>query len=179
MLAAAILVIALVVGVRWFVNWQPTVVAPATDGPPAPERPAARDVQPADVGPAVQATQRQEPAAAQQTPPRAEPPPRVGVHAFPPLGTRQLLSGIIVPEDFELPPGYVRHVQVTDAGERLPPILMFHPTVPPRDWRGEPIPVTSDRIVPPQYAPAGMPIEMLEAPRSGPAQPGNSWAPGR
>jgi hypothetical protein len=101
-------------------------------------------------------------------PEQTQEPPREGIHAFPPLGTRPLLSGIIVPEGFELPPGYVRHRQTTDTGELLPPILMFHPHESPVDWRGEPVPVTADRVVPPELAPEGMPIIMLEAPRSGP-----------
>ena len=32
-----------------------------------------------------------------------------------------------MPDDFELPEGYVRHYQTTDDGEQLPAILMFHP----------------------------------------------------
>jgi hypothetical protein len=88
----------------------------------------------------------------------------VGIHAFPPLGTRPQLTGIIVPEDFELPPGYVRHYQSTDDGQRLAPILMFDPVNPPLDAYGEPIEITPDRIVPPDLAPLGMPIIELELP---------------
>ena len=43
------------------------------------------------------------------------------------MGTKPIKRGIIVPDDFELPPGYVRHFQSTDNGERLPAILMFSP----------------------------------------------------
>lgn len=88
----------------------------------------------------------------------------VGIHAFPPLGTRPQLTGIIVPEDFELPPGYVRHYQSTDDGQRLAPILMFDPVNPPLDAYGEPIEVPPDRVVPPELAPLGMPIIELELP---------------
>jgi hypothetical protein len=50
-----------------------------------------------------------------------------GIAAFPPPGTDPPKSGILVPEDYELPPGYVRHYQVTDDGKRLGAILMFSP----------------------------------------------------
>ena len=40
-----------------------------------------------------------------------------GIALFPPLGTDPLKRGILVPEDFELPEGYVRHYQATDDGE--------------------------------------------------------------
>jgi hypothetical protein len=94
-----------------------------------------------------------------------------GIHVFPPLGTKPNLSGIIVPDDFELPPGYVRHYQSTDDGRQLVPILMYDPQQPPLDWRGDPIPVTPDRVVPPDMAPKGMPIQMLELPKAEKQEP--------
>jgi hypothetical protein len=90
----------------------------------------------------------------------------VGVHAFPPLGTVPRLSGIIVPDDFELPSGYVRHYQSSDDGQPLQPILMFHPTRPPLDADGRPFDIPPDRIVPPEMVPEGMPIERLDVPET-------------
>lgn len=94
-----------------------------------------------------------------------------GIHVFPPLGTKPLLSGIIVPDDFELPQGYMRHYQNTDDGRQLEPILMYHPVQPPLDGRGEPLPVTPDRVVPPDLAPKGLPINILQVPE--PEEPSN------
>jgi hypothetical protein len=72
--------------------------------------------------------------------------------------------GIVVPEDFELPPGFVRHYQSTDDGERVAAILMFHPDYAPKDESGQPIPLPENRVVPEQMAPRGMPIQMLQLP---------------
>ncbi|HVN85422.1 MAG TPA: hypothetical protein VMW17_11300 [Candidatus Binatia bacterium] len=87
-----------------------------------------------------------------------------GIALFPPPGTKPIKRGIVVPDGFELPPGYVRHYQTTDEGQQLAPILMFHPDYQPLDEHGVPIPVPADRVVPPELAPAGMPIHMLEPP---------------
>ena len=87
-----------------------------------------------------------------------------GIALFPPPGTDPPKPGIIVPEDFELPPGYVRHYQVTDDGKDLPAILMFHPDYKPVDANGNLVPLPEDRVVPPQMAPPGMPIAILEVP---------------
>jgi len=87
-----------------------------------------------------------------------------GINAFPRPGTKPLKGGLIVPEGYALPPGYVRHYQVTDDGRQLPPILMFHPDYQPRDARGSPIAVPPDRVVPPEFAPAEMPQQWLEPP---------------
>jgi hypothetical protein len=92
-----------------------------------------------------------------------------GIALFPPPGTEPLKRGYVVPEDFELPPGYVRHYQTTDDGERVPAILMFHPDYRPLDGDGEPIALPADRIVPREMAPPGMPLEMLEVPEDEPA----------
>lgn len=90
-----------------------------------------------------------------------------GLMLFPAPGTDPIKKGIVVPEDFELPPGYVRHYQATDEGERLQAILMFSPDAPPLDANGQPMKVTENGIVPPELAPPGMPIQMLEEPKSG------------
>src|SRR5262249_23009556 len=50
-----------------------------------------------------------------------------GIAAFEPPGTVPVKLGLVVPDDFELPEGYIRYIQTTDDGRRLPPILMFHP----------------------------------------------------
>lgn len=89
-----------------------------------------------------------------------------GINVFPPLGTKPLQSGIIVPDDFELPPGYIRHYQMTDDGRQLAPILMYNPDHPPLDYRGEPIQVPPDRVVPPDMAPRGLAINILEVPKT-------------
>jgi hypothetical protein len=86
-----------------------------------------------------------------------------GLGAFNPPGTVPLMPGIEVPEDFILPPGYVRHYQVTDAGEMLPPVLMFSPDHDWRDGNGRRLP--EDRLVPPEMAPPGMPIRPLPLPQ--------------
>ncbi len=95
-----------------------------------------------------------------------------GIAVFPPPGTKPIKRGIIVPENFELPPGYVRHYQTTDDGRMLPPILMFHPDYQPLDERGEPIPLPEDRVVPPEMAPPGMPVQTLDDPDNAPPAPG-------
>lgn len=88
-----------------------------------------------------------------------------GIAAFPPPGTNPPKSGIIVPEDFQLPEGYVRHHQTTDDGEALEPILMFSPDYEFLDPSGNPIKVPDDLVVPPDLAPPGLPIRILEVPK--------------
>lgn len=100
--------------------------------------------------------------------------PATGIAAFPPQGTKPIMRGIIVPEDVELPPGYVRHYQATYEGRLLPPILMFHPDYQPVDAHGDPIALPEDRVVPADMAPAGMPVEMLAVPEDGSPMPGVS-----
>ena len=93
-----------------------------------------------------------------------------GLGAFQPPGTRPALVGLAVPEDFALPPGYVRHYQATDDGQRIEPILMFAP-----DWQavgadGLPVAMPADRVVPPELAPPGLPLRriVVPAPEDGP-----------
>ena len=98
-------------------------------------------------------------------PPEPEPPYTgpTGTQLYRP-GTKPLKRGIVVPEDFELPPGYVRHYQSTDDGDRVAAILMFHPDYAPTDESGQPIELPENRVVPAEMAPPGMPIQMLQLP---------------
>lgn len=89
---------------------------------------------------------------------------RTGIGAFNPPGTSPPLSGLAVPEGFALPPGYVRHYQATDAGERIEPILMFSPDFEFLDARGNPIPLPANRVVPPHLAPPGLPLRTVRIP---------------
>lgn len=90
-----------------------------------------------------------------------------GLGAFQPPGTRPPLIGLAVPEDFELPPGYVRHHQVTDDGQEIEAILMFSPDAQWVDASGRPLELPADRVVPAELAPPGLTIRriVLPAPR--------------
>ncbi len=81
-----------------------------------------------------------------------------GIGAFNPPGTRPPLEGLAVPEDFELPEGYVRHHQTTDAGDPIEPILMFAPDFVLTDARGAPVAMPEDRVVTAELAPPGLPL---------------------
>jgi hypothetical protein len=158
------------------------VLAHADSGPePAPEAPArpprrahpvptrvpgAAPAPEPDVAPSADAPGEAE------TPEEGEAPFIVpsGIGLFPPPGTDPVKVGIIVPENFELPEGYLRHYQVTDDGQDLPPILMFHPDYDWVDETGNHVDVSQDRVVPPELAPEGMPIEYLEPPAE-PSEP--------
>lgn len=94
-----------------------------------------------------------------------------GIGAFNPPGTSPLLQGLAVPEDFELPAGYVRHHQVTDEGEPLEPILMFSPDGTFVDASGHAIEIPEDRVVPPELAPPGLPIREITIPPAAMPQP--------
>jgi len=97
-----------------------------------------------------------------------------GLGAFPPPGTRPPLIGLAVPEDFVLPPGYVRHHQATDDGQRIEAILMFAPDYQPVDGAGRPIAIPKDRVVPPELAPPGLPIRRIVVPAPAPVgRPGS------
>jgi hypothetical protein len=97
-----------------------------------------------------------------------------GIALFPPPGTNPPKAGMIVPDDFELPPGYVRYHQTTDDGTELAPILAFHPDYELLDENGNAVPLPPDLVVPPELAPPGMPIEILKVPEThypqGPSQ---------
>lgn len=96
-----------------------------------------------------------------------------GLGAFSPPGTRPPLVGLAVPEDFDLPKGYVRHHQVTDDGQTIEAILMFAPDFQPVDANNQPVAMPKDRVVPPELAPPGLPQRRISipAPRE-PARPG-------
>ena len=87
-----------------------------------------------------------------------------GLGAFNPPGTSPPLQGLLVPVDFQLPEGYVRHHQVTDEGEPIEPILMFSPDFEFYDASGRPIQLPPDRVVPPEMAPPDMPIVQVQIP---------------
>jgi hypothetical protein len=126
----------------------------------APQRAAAPAA--TAVGDATAATADQE--APHEDPPFSLGEPGTGIQAFPPPGTKPIKRGIIVPDDYELPPGYVRHYQTTDDGQQLPPILMFSPDYTFVDANGKPVAVPPDRIVPPAMAPPGLPVRLLDVP---------------
>jgi len=135
-----------------------------------PPRPAA-EAEMKVAAPAVAPVQETEPAPPDEQPPEEAPmfgeaKPGEGIAVFPPPGTKPIKRGILVPEDFELPPGSVPHYQATDDGQRVPAILMFHPDYRPVDEHGEPITLPADRVVPPDMAPPGMPVQMLEVPET-------------
>ena len=90
---------------------------------------------------------------------------RSGLGAFSPPGTSPPLVGLAVPADFPLPEGYVRHHQATDDGQAIEAILMFSPDFEFFDAAGRPIPIPENRVVPPEWAPPGLPIRLIEIPR--------------
>ncbi|MCQ4166378.1 hypothetical protein [Tahibacter harae] len=94
-----------------------------------------------------------------------------GIGAFNPPGTSPPLVGLAVPADFELPPGYVRHHQVTDEGEPLEPILMFSPDGVFVDAAGRAIAIPPDRVVPADMAPLGLAIREITIPPAATPQP--------
>ena len=87
-----------------------------------------------------------------------------GIAVFPPPGTDPPKRGIVVPDDYELPEGYVRHYQSTDDGKPLEPILMFSPDFEFLDQNGKRIALPDDLVVPPELAPPGLPIRTLDVP---------------
>jgi hypothetical protein len=87
-----------------------------------------------------------------------------GIAAFNPPGTSPALPGLAVPEDFVLPPGFVRHHQVSDDGVPIEPILMFTPEHVLYDAQGQVIALPQDLVVPPELAPPGLPIRQVQIP---------------
>jgi len=130
-------------------------LAPARDSRPASGR-RARRRDPTAIGPERELTLNDVKPLLQGS--------REGIGVFPLPGTSPPKSGLIVPDDFPLPEGYVRHYQSTDDGQELPPILMFHPDYEWFDEAGNPIPIPADRVVPPELAPPGLPLQRLELP---------------
>lgn len=92
---------------------------------------------------------------------------RTGIGAFNPPGTSPPLEGLAVPEDYELPEGYVRHYQSTDDGVAIEPILMFAPDFSLYDANGRPIAMPDSRVVPPELAPPGLPPRRVRIPPPG------------
>ena len=89
-----------------------------------------------------------------------------GLAAFPPPGTVPIKVGLVVPDGYELPPGYMRYYQNTDDGRRLEPILMFSPDYDFVDADGKPVALPKDGVVPPEMAPPGLPQRLLEPPKT-------------
>jgi hypothetical protein len=87
-----------------------------------------------------------------------------GLAAFSPPGTRPPRTGVMVPDDYVLPEGFARHYQTTDDGRRLAPILTVAPEYELLDEAGNPVPLTEDHIVPPEFVPPDLPVRMLEIP---------------
>ena len=87
-----------------------------------------------------------------------------GLAAFSPPGTRPPMVGLAVPEDFALPPGYVRHHQATDDGQRIEAILMFAPDLAFVDTPKGTVAVPKDRLVPPELAPEGLALRRIAIP---------------
>jgi hypothetical protein len=87
-----------------------------------------------------------------------------GLAAFPLPGTRPPRSGVIVPADYELPEGFARHYQTTDDGRQLDPVLVVAPEYEIVDDAGNPVALIDDRIVPPEYVPPDLPVQMLDVP---------------
>ncbi len=87
-----------------------------------------------------------------------------GIGAFNPPGTSPPLNGLAVPDDYQLPDGYVRHYQTTDDGQPIEPILMYSPDYEFLDADGNPIAIPDSRVVPPEQAPPGFPIRPIEMP---------------
>jgi hypothetical protein len=138
---------------------------PAATPPPARPRPVMRPApqpaaQPSPTPPVNETPVSQE--APEEVPAEAA-GEKTGLALFRP-GTKPLKQGLIVPEDFEVPEGYVRHYQTTDDGQRVKAILMFHPDYKPTDSAGQPVALPENRVVPPEMAPPGMPIDILELP---------------
>ena len=94
-----------------------------------------------------------------------------GLGAFPKPGTSPPLIGLAVPDEYALPPGYVRHFQATDDGQRIEPILMFSPDFEFYDSAGNRIELPADRVVPPNMAPPGLAIRQIAIPP--PIDPGS------
>jgi hypothetical protein len=136
------------------------------EDPPAKRSHRARRIEPAPAAasaPAAGSEPRVDP------PEREDPPfsigaPGTGIALFPSRDTKPIKSGIVVPDDFELPEGYVRHFQANEDGELVAPILLFHPDYEIVDEAGEVMELPPDRVVPPELAPEGLPIQMLEVP---------------
>jgi hypothetical protein len=143
------------------VFWALRDPGPADDAPAHPRQPL-----PVGAAPRTRRTHRLDDVAVSAT---GEPPPEAddaepsGMKLYPP-NVKPLRRGLVVPEDYVLPPGYVRHYQSNEDGTLLPPILTFHPDYQPVDDAGRPIALGPGRVVPPELAPPGFPMKTLEIP---------------
>ncbi len=182
---AILVVVAAVVAWRLLAPGTPRVTATgavaATSGPresatPAPRRPLAPDSQalqdlpnddPNDLANYIRPGDP-EPTGAELIGALNDVGIRTGIGAFNPPGTSPPLEGLAVPEDFELPEGYVRHHQSNDDGVAIEPILMFAPDFTLFDAHGRPIPLPGNRVVPDDLAPPGLPRRRVRIPPSGP-----------
>jgi hypothetical protein len=95
-----------------------------------------------------------------------------GLAAFNPPGTRPPNAGVVVPEDYVLPEGFMRHYQSTDDGGRLAAILTLSPDYELVDADGNAIALGRDRIVPPELVPPDLPVRILEIPSASGGTPG-------
>jgi hypothetical protein len=153
---------------------QPAAGAPAPSGVRLVPKPPSEPVPP----PATSVEPQPVPVEPAQSPPNEENPAATdmgedqltGIALFPPPGTKPILRGFVVPDNFEVPEGYVRHYQTTDRGQQLPPILMFHPDYQLVDEHGQPVPMPKDRVVPTELLPPGMPTQRLEVPEQLPEE---------
>ncbi len=99
-----------------------------------------------------------------------------GLAAFNPPGTKPPLEGNAVADDAELPPGYVRHHQFTDDGQRIEPILLYSPEHPlvvaalQATGSNAASLQARDLVVPASALPAGIPVRRAVMPP--PAEPG-------
>jgi hypothetical protein len=143
-----------------------SMAAPAPVAAPPPSRPT----QEPESAPAAQARAADGGPPTHEEPAFSLGPPGTGISAFPKPGSDPVKIGIVVPEDFELPEGFVRHHQVTDDGVGLPAILMFHPDYEFVDEDGRPLAIPADRVVPQELAPPGLEVKLLEVPEA-PAEP--------
>jgi hypothetical protein len=146
------------------------IVAPTAAAPPAaapvagaPQRDAARASAPPEVTPEqwTQMAANHRKLYVNQLDSHGD---HTGIFAFNPPGTKPIKGGLLVPEGYQLPPGYLRHYQTTDDGEQVGPILMFHPDYHPVGADGKPIELPADGVVPPELAPPDMPLQALEPP---------------
>ncbi|MGH0038261.1 MAG: hypothetical protein ACQGVK_24785 [Myxococcota bacterium] len=172
-------------GLRGLLNAYRPMEPPAAAAPAAPERPAAPPpvAEPADRAPQTTPVEKRErphdavspPLPDEPPPPDLGPPPQrrrqltveSGLGNVPAPGTKPLMEGVVVPDDYPLPEGFMRHYQVTDKGESLEPILRLHPDYELLDENGDPIPLGPGRIVPPEWVPGDMPVRKLEMPADG------------
>ena len=97
-----------------------------------------------------------------------------GIGAFNPPGTSPPLEGLEVPDDYELPDGYVRHYQSTDDGQPIRPILMYSPDYEFTDENGNVMQIPEDRVVRPENAPPGLPIQPVKIPPPAHRDPGDT-----